>query len=73
MIKSDRIYFQFNSKEEASLWALLNVSEKVQLKAVDLKIHRPACISLVVWRKVYCYIQCISQKIKSIVPKSQGA
>lgn len=43
------MYFQSNSKEEASLWALLNLSEKVQLKAVDLKIHRPACISLVVW------------------------
>lgn len=38
-----------------------------------LKSSLKLCISLVVWDKVCSYIQCISQWIKPIVPKSGGA
>lgn len=68
---------QSNSKQETSPRALLNASKKKKkkrLKVVYLK-NTQDCMGIcqVVCSKVRCYIQYISQKIKSIVPKSGGA
>lgn len=70
------LLLQSNSKQETSPRALLNASKKKKkrLKVVYLK-NTQDCMGIcqVVCSKVRCYIQYISQKIKSIVPKSGGA